>query len=37
MLDGFLREPKGFWDDFNTDRTKEIHFSKINGPDENLE
>lgn len=36
MLDGFLREPKGFWDDFYTDRTKEIPFFKIKGPDENL-
>lgn len=36
MLDGFLREPKEFWDDFYTDRTKEIPFFKIKGPDENL-
>lgn len=36
MLDGFLREPKGFWDDFYTDRTKEIPFFKVKGPDENL-
>lgn len=36
MLDGFLREPKGFWEDFYTDRTKEIPFFKIKGPDENL-
>ncbi|MEK3953354.1 MULTISPECIES: class I SAM-dependent methyltransferase [Psychrobacillus] len=35
MLDGFLREPKEFWDDFYTDRTKEIPFF-IKGPDENL-
>ncbi|MFJ7973799.1 class I SAM-dependent methyltransferase [Psychrobacillus sp. NPDC096389] len=36
MLDGFLREPKEFWDDFYTDRTKEIPFFKIKAPDENL-
>ena len=36
MLDGFLREPKGFWDNFYTDRTKEIPFFKVKGPDENL-
>lgn len=36
MLDGFLREPKGFWEDFYRDRTKKIPFFKIKGPDENL-
>lgn len=36
MLDGFLREPKEFWDDFYIDRTKNIPFFKIKGPDENL-
>ena len=36
MLDGFLREPKDFWDDFYIDRTKEIPFFKIKAPDENL-
>lgn len=36
MLDDFLREPKEFWENFHKDRTKEIPFFKINGPDENL-
>lgn len=36
MLDGFMREPKAFWDDFYADRAKEIPFFKIKGPDENL-
>ncbi|MEH7225591.1 methyltransferase domain-containing protein [Bacillus sp. JJ1566] len=36
MLDDFLREPKGFWENFYEDRTKEIPFFKITGPDENL-
>jgi cyclopropane fatty-acyl-phospholipid synthase-like methyltransferase len=36
MLDNFLREPKEFWEDFYVDRTKEIPFFKIQGPDENL-
>ncbi|MCG1022858.1 class I SAM-dependent methyltransferase [Sutcliffiella horikoshii] len=36
MLDGFLRDPRAFWDDFYENRNKEIPFFKINGPDENL-
>lgn len=36
MLDGLLREPRAFWDDFYEDRNKEIPFFKVNGPDENL-
>jgi cyclopropane fatty-acyl-phospholipid synthase-like methyltransferase len=36
MLDYFLREPKEFWGNFYEDRTKEIPFFKIKGPDENL-
>ncbi len=36
MLDGFLREPMTFWNDFYEDRNKEIPFFKVNGPDENL-
>lgn len=36
MLDSLLREPKGFWDDFYNDRSKEIPFFKVKGPDENL-
>jgi cyclopropane fatty-acyl-phospholipid synthase-like methyltransferase len=36
MLDDFLREPKEFWENFYEDRTKEIPFFKIKGPDENL-
>ncbi|MEH7238007.1 class I SAM-dependent methyltransferase [Bacillus sp. JJ1562] len=36
MLDDFLREPKGFWEGFYEDRTKDIPFFKITGPDENL-
>lgn len=36
MLDGFLREPKAFWNDFYEDRNKEIPFFKVKAPDENL-
>jgi SAM-dependent methyltransferase len=36
MLDHFLRDPKGFWENFYVDRDKEIPFFKIKGPDENL-
>lgn len=36
MLDALLREPKEFWEDFYKDKTKEIPFFKIKGPDENL-
>lgn len=36
MQDGFLREPKEFWENFYNDRTKDIPFFMINGPDENL-
>ncbi|MGD6873523.1 class I SAM-dependent methyltransferase [Sutcliffiella horikoshii] len=36
MLDGLLREPGAFWNDFYKDRNKEIPFFKVNGPDENL-
>ncbi|TYS57614.1 class I SAM-dependent methyltransferase [Sutcliffiella horikoshii] len=36
MLDGLLREPEAFWNDFYKDRNKEIPFFKVNGPDENL-
>lgn len=36
MLDDFLREPKEFWDSFYEDRTKDIPFFKVKGPDENL-
>ncbi|WP_442600196.1 class I SAM-dependent methyltransferase [Neobacillus sp. D3-1R] len=36
MLDDFLREPKEFWDNFYEDRTKDIPFFKVKGPDENL-
>jgi SAM-dependent methyltransferase len=35
MLDDLLREPKPFWEDFYSDRTKEIPFF-LNCPDENL-
>ncbi|MBE4909939.1 methyltransferase domain-containing protein [Bacillus luteolus] len=36
MLDDFLREPKEFWDTFYEDRSKDIPFFKVKGPDENL-
>lgn len=36
MLDSMLREPKGFWEGFYEDRTKDIPFFKVQGPDENL-
>lgn len=36
MLDGLLREPRAFWNDFYEDRNKEILFFKVKGPDENL-
>nr|WP_039042954.1 class I SAM-dependent methyltransferase [Sporosarcina sp. ZBG7A] len=36
MLDDELREPKQFWEDFYEDRTKNIPFFKVKGPDENL-
>ncbi|WP_404321410.1 class I SAM-dependent methyltransferase [Cytobacillus firmus] len=36
MLDGLLREPKLFWENFYEDRDKEIPFFKVKGPDENL-
>lgn len=36
MLDHLLREPKQFWDGFYEDRTKDIPFFKVKGPDENL-
>ncbi|TYS68219.1 class I SAM-dependent methyltransferase [Sutcliffiella horikoshii] len=36
MLDGLLREPRAFWNDFYEDRTKEIPFFQVKGPDENL-
>lgn len=36
MLDALLREPKDFWEGFYSDRSKEVPFFKINGPDENL-
>lgn len=36
MLDDVLREPKEFWENFYEDRTKELPFFKIKGPDENL-
>lgn len=36
MLDGLLREPRAFWNDFYEDRNKEIPFFKVKGPDENL-
>lgn len=36
MLDGLLREPEAFWNDFYEDRNKEIPFFKVKGPDENL-
>ncbi|SES05231.1 Methyltransferase domain-containing protein [Gracilibacillus ureilyticus] len=36
MLDDSLREPKQFWENFYEDRTKDIPFFKVKGPDENL-
>lgn len=36
MLDDFLREPREFWDSFYDDRSKDIPFFKVMGPDENL-
>ncbi len=36
MLDGLLRDPGAFWNDFYKDRNKAIPFFKVNGPDENL-
>ncbi|WP_043932922.1 class I SAM-dependent methyltransferase [Bacillus sp. EB01] len=36
MLDDFLREPKEFWESFYIDKTKDIPFFKVKGPDENL-
>jgi SAM-dependent methyltransferase len=36
MLDDLLREPKEFWESFYIDKTKDIPFFKIKGPDENL-
>lgn len=36
MLDGLLREPKAFWENFYEDRDKEIPFFIAKGPDENL-
>ncbi|WP_226679875.1 class I SAM-dependent methyltransferase [Sutcliffiella horikoshii] len=36
MLDGLLREPETFWNNFYEDRNKEIPFFKVKGPDENL-
>ena len=36
MLDSMLRETKGFWEGFYEDRTKDIPFFKVQGPDENL-
>ncbi|WP_096155396.1 class I SAM-dependent methyltransferase [Bacillus sp. FJAT-45066] len=36
LLDDFLREPKGFWEEFYEDRNKEIPFFQIKDPDENL-
>lgn len=36
MLDDELREPKQFWEDFYEDRSKNIPFFQVNGPDENL-
>lgn len=36
MLDGLLREPEAFWNNFYEDRNKEIPFFKVKGPDENL-
>lgn len=32
----FLREPNEFWEEFYEDRTKDIPFFKVEGPDENL-
>lgn len=36
MLDGLLREPKPFWENFYSDRQKKVPFFQIKGPDENL-
>ncbi|MCD5324396.1 MULTISPECIES: class I SAM-dependent methyltransferase [Pontibacillus] len=36
MLDDYLREPKEFWEGFYEDKTKDIPFFKVTGPDENL-
>ncbi|CAG9621130.1 class I SAM-dependent methyltransferase [Sutcliffiella rhizosphaerae] len=36
MLDDMLREPKEFWNGFYEDRTKNIPFFQMTGPDENL-
>ncbi|QOR64974.1 methyltransferase domain-containing protein [Cytobacillus suaedae] len=36
MLDDFLRDPREFWDSFYDDRSKNIPFFKVMGPDENL-
>ncbi|WP_223701723.1 class I SAM-dependent methyltransferase [Sutcliffiella deserti] len=36
MLDDLLREPKEFWENFYEDRSKDIPFFKVKGPDENL-
>ncbi len=36
MLDDFLRDPREFWDSFYDDRSKDIPFFKVMGPDENL-
>ncbi|MBM6618064.1 class I SAM-dependent methyltransferase [Bacillus suaedaesalsae] len=36
MLDDLLREPKPFWESFYEDRTKDIPFFQVKGPDENL-
>jgi cyclopropane fatty-acyl-phospholipid synthase-like methyltransferase len=36
MLDNWLRESKAFWEEFYEDRTKDIPFFSVKGPDENL-
>ncbi|WLR42340.1 class I SAM-dependent methyltransferase [Bacillus carboniphilus] len=36
MMYDMLRDPKEFWEDFYEDRSKEIPFFQIEGPDENL-
>lgn len=36
MLDNELKESKQFWEDFYVDRTKDIPFFIVEGPDENL-
>ncbi|WP_417897648.1 class I SAM-dependent methyltransferase [Bacillus haimaensis] len=36
MLDEFLRDSKSFWEGFYEDRSMDIPFFKIQGPDENL-